>query len=275
MIKDVFELKKDNIFCKMLKYSWNVNYDDFSHMCPFFWLSIITVIILPVIVFIKIEIFLFVNIVKVLFKLIEWIAKIDSKYTEKVHKRTIERIKSDPEYVKKLIKKWKYSSYNIPGYIKHADVDNDINKIMSGEYKKYSEQKKKKELTNKEKINLIVKYALPIGRVILYIIGIIIIILGLYIIYTFIDFLIHFHYRPIDWEIVLKVLKYIGVSISLLAAIALIVFILRFLFNMVDLYIPNINIFKPFKWLWKGLCTIVQMIIQLYHNSCPAIKWKD
>lgn len=48
MFKDVFILKKTSFHAKIMKYIWNLNYYDFSHMCPYFWLSVFnTLIIVP------------------------------------------------------------------------------------------------------------------------------------------------------------------------------------------------------------------------------------
>jgi hypothetical protein len=45
MIKDVFTLSKNSYHVKMMKYIWNLNYYDFSHMCPYWWLSVVNHII--------------------------------------------------------------------------------------------------------------------------------------------------------------------------------------------------------------------------------------
>lgn len=53
MIKDVFKLRKNAWHAKLMKYTWNLNFYDFSHMCPYFWLTIFNVIIFPLILFVK------------------------------------------------------------------------------------------------------------------------------------------------------------------------------------------------------------------------------
>jgi len=48
MFKDVFVLKKNSYHVKMMKYIWNLEYHDFSHMCPYWWLSVFNhIIFLP------------------------------------------------------------------------------------------------------------------------------------------------------------------------------------------------------------------------------------
>lgn len=53
MFVESFKLKKGAWHVRLMKYTWNLNYYDFSHICPYFWLSIFNVIIAPVFVPIK------------------------------------------------------------------------------------------------------------------------------------------------------------------------------------------------------------------------------
>lgn len=49
MFKDIFELKKNSYHSRMMKYIWNLNYYDFSHMCPYWWLSVFNhIIFIPI-----------------------------------------------------------------------------------------------------------------------------------------------------------------------------------------------------------------------------------
>jgi len=50
MIKDVFVLKKNSWHTKLMKRIWGWDYYDFSNMCPYFWLTIVNVIISPFII---------------------------------------------------------------------------------------------------------------------------------------------------------------------------------------------------------------------------------
>ena len=47
MIKDVFILKKNAWYIKMIGYMWDLQYRDFSHMCPLFWLCVFSVLVSP------------------------------------------------------------------------------------------------------------------------------------------------------------------------------------------------------------------------------------
>ena len=46
MIKDVFILKKNSFHVRVMKYIWNLDYHDFSHMCPYWWLSVFNFIVI-------------------------------------------------------------------------------------------------------------------------------------------------------------------------------------------------------------------------------------
>lgn len=49
MFKDVFVLKKTSWHVKMMKYIWNLNYYDFSHMCPYWWLTVFNhIVFIPI-----------------------------------------------------------------------------------------------------------------------------------------------------------------------------------------------------------------------------------
>lgn len=45
MFKDVFVLKKTSWHVRMMKYIWGLDYKDFSHMCPYWWLSVFNFLI--------------------------------------------------------------------------------------------------------------------------------------------------------------------------------------------------------------------------------------
>lgn len=48
MFKDVFVLRKNAWHSRLMHYIWGLRYHDFSHICPYFWLSIFNVIISPI-----------------------------------------------------------------------------------------------------------------------------------------------------------------------------------------------------------------------------------
>lgn len=45
MFKDVFVLKKTSWHVRMMKYIWGLDYKDFTHMCPYWWLSVFNFVI--------------------------------------------------------------------------------------------------------------------------------------------------------------------------------------------------------------------------------------
>lgn len=49
MIKDVFKFKKNAWHAKLMKRVWGYDPEDFRNMCPYFWLSVVNVVCLPLI----------------------------------------------------------------------------------------------------------------------------------------------------------------------------------------------------------------------------------
>ena len=45
MFKDVFVLKRSSWHARLMKYVWNFKLEDFTHMCPYFWLSVFNCLI--------------------------------------------------------------------------------------------------------------------------------------------------------------------------------------------------------------------------------------
>lgn len=53
MFSDVFTLHKRSWHSRLMKYTWNIDCEDFTHLCPYFWLSIFNVIISPIVLPLK------------------------------------------------------------------------------------------------------------------------------------------------------------------------------------------------------------------------------
>lgn len=85
MFKDVFVLSKNSWHLKLMKYMWGFTHKDFSHICPYFWLSIFNVIISPIFLPVK---FIIWNILPFIFKyivlVIKWIMKQIIKFIEHI-----------------------------------------------------------------------------------------------------------------------------------------------------------------------------------------------
>lgn len=64
MIKDVFKFKKKSWHARLMKFVWGYDPKDFRNMCPYFWLSVVNVICLPLLLVIMVFILLGKGIVK-------------------------------------------------------------------------------------------------------------------------------------------------------------------------------------------------------------------
>lgn len=102
IIKDVFVLKKESYHCKMMNYIWGFKPTDFSHMCPYFWLTIANHIII-----------LFVFPIKSLVKGVSWLGdKVDTLAREK-------------RYEKRQVKEMKYET-KVKQYTQRALTDENF-----------------------------------------------------------------------------------------------------------------------------------------------------
>lgn len=77
MFSEGFHFKKTAWHAKLMRYIWGFRPQDFSHMCPYFWLSIFNVIISPVFIPLKfiIKIVIYKTIFKGIFYTFKWIFK--------------------------------------------------------------------------------------------------------------------------------------------------------------------------------------------------------
>jgi hypothetical protein len=58
MIKDVFKLKKSGWHAKYMKWIWGYTPQDFPNMCPYFWLTVLNVVGAPIIVSMKLVLYI-------------------------------------------------------------------------------------------------------------------------------------------------------------------------------------------------------------------------
>lgn len=137
MFKDVFVLKKNSYNVRLMKYIWNWDHRDFSHMCPYFWLSLFNHIAI-----------LFVFPIRILIKALKAIGRTidlaNDTYLEYSREKERERLKrmairaeQDPSYLFKISKKMVdklLSRSNFTSYEKYELV-----------YESYYDAKREKE----------------------------------------------------------------------------------------------------------------------------------
>ena len=154
MIKDVFVLSKKAYHCKMMKYIWNLNYFDFSHMCPYFWLTIFNHFIFPVVFLIKESI---KGVAKFAEFLADWAATLENKkiqnYIDKIahnDENFIEELTNNSYLRKKL--KSVISDYNHYDYKVRNILYDALSKTGNVLYEKKRAEELEKDKKRYEKI---------------------------------------------------------------------------------------------------------------------------
>ena len=77
MFSEGFHFKKTAWHARLMRYIWGFRPQDFSHMCPYFWLSVLNFFISPVVLPIKftIQVILFKGVFKGIFLFFKWLFK--------------------------------------------------------------------------------------------------------------------------------------------------------------------------------------------------------
>lgn len=297
MFIDSFTLNKNAWYSKLMKYIWKLYPQDFTHICPFFWLTLLNILIFPFV-------FLFKTILgTILYKIADLIEKRIEKIREqnaKELKEMLNLIKQKPELQEEYSKK--YAIYEDSGFsykrlkcfskldrkiIESIYYDNKYDnyidiKILNKYYKAYTNNKVvKPKLTinpNKELINKLNKIAKPIGQLLLLVLfSILLFIIGLYL-YKFIVFLSNLNFT-FNYKKFIHVLKVIGIIIlGIVATIAIVYYLEKLIKDTKFLcYLVKFLsiVAKPFIWIGIGLWKIGIVIFQMLKSNCPAIKWEN
>lgn len=301
-MQDVFKLKKSGWYVKLVKQIWNVDWEDFSHLCPLFWLALVSV-----------PIWIIYQILRPLIMFGRFILKkfADSLYKENM-KRTLKKkaitlriindIKEKPDLMRELARKryeyqyedgctvkgWEdiYYFLDLKGRIA---LDNMVIKIHEERYAIFKEKEllkwrrqkmeEKARTARKATINNIVRWAKPIGKGILWILAAA---SGLVVIY-FLYFL---------GLLISKISAQTWGLLGLVVLGGLLLFLIIYLLSRITL--PEISIscktyrkvttlfdgfykyiIYPFIWLFGGIVKIFVAFFNVIRNNCPAIEWTD
>jgi len=283
MIKDVFVLSKNAWHSKLMKYIWNLNYRDFSHMCPYFWLSVFNVIAFVPVFIGK----------SVIGKIFTYSRSRFGDYLEKKEKQWaldyIEKLKNDPKELVKL-SRLSTKKYNDILYYRNLNFSSlgsnfwkelyrlrdSYNDELSEKYEIKSYRKEEKSLTNKERINKLLKVVKPISKAILYIIsaaglfGV-----GMLLMYLFI---LLAGIPGSDWLNFATVIGYCIVAIICFLLLCGGIYLIK---EHINENIKNgfvtffSTIAQSIGWLVKKIIGAVSFLVMMLKDSCPAINWKD
>lgn len=292
MFIDQFKLKKKSVFTRMMYYIWKLKPKDFTHICPFFWISILNLfLILPAFI------------VNCIASGIYWVDDMLTKYFSK--KKTIryereemklEEFINSKEIQNSYIQRYALAKYtNFKGcfsgdntilYKIYASrwihsaaasefkqrVDLYLNELYNKVYE-VERLKINKENLNKLRINKVVKVAKPIGFILLIGIALLSIFYAAYGTYKLFIFL-----STVSWN---KVLPVAGIAILIIAGVIMLGLLIYYIINNIKVKIPCSvikalkKISQPFIWLFKGIYKLFLIIFQMIKSNCPAISWQD
>lgn len=255
----------------LMKYIWDLDHHSFSHICPYFWLSVFNVLII-------IPFF----IVKTIIKVFYWLSNyFDSLEQISIQKR-LNQLKQNPDYLNHIARLCDKDYHKFLQYIRY-EYDTDDYYTLYTLRDKYELEKeeleRKREKDNyenikihKEKINRILKYIKPISVLFLYILGfgtVILTSMGIYYSALYIS--------SISTQV------WLHAFYAFLVVVAGIILILG-LFKIISYFsnnscsVKNNRTFKiissPFIYIGGGIKLIFLFFIEIIKNNCPAIDWK-
>jgi ABC-type multidrug transport system fused ATPase/permease subunit len=260
-MENLYSFSKNAWHVQFFKWMWNVDpVDKYKTMCPYFWQFIGSIIILPIIILAKLFIYTGQTIA-------DNFEGYSEKQAERESKKLLIRINSAKsiEDYEKLLNSKCYSKYIYNLYLSNEISDEAYTELRDKKFKIEREADYKK--AKKQVIVDNIKYGV-IGKLILYVATSVVLSL---VIYGFI--LVAY---MITLKSFLTILFVIFLTIVGLLTIFFIVFLFVTLTENKDCsaYNPTTYLIKIFKFIWKLFMIMIDMIINLYKQSCPTITWK-
>lgn len=305
MFVDSFTLKKNSWHAKLMWLTWHLETRDFSHICPYFWLSIANVLILPLTLVIYALYYMVKYPVKWYNDMIEsfetkrreeynkWLSdemqklKTDDTYWDVVTEKLLASNSCSRKYQDLMFRHYKWQVHGeaydkfIQWRDKYFNLEHERDRIEEERRELVKQQSFQVKLNQKAKVNWLLKIVKPLTKVFLVILtGVI-----LWVIYILGKLLINW---ISTWKItvVLANLKTIGILLLLCLGVTVIVLFIRWLFLKMkhSLRIPChvtdkignffIMLLVPFVWIGGGIGLLFRIIGQMIRNNCPAIEWK-
>ncbi len=279
-----YSINRNAWHVKMMKYIWNFDPWDFSHICPYFWLSVFNIFAI-----------IFVFPVKSVANLFRWLINEIDDYCDKINERDFMKKVSEAQLhqdkfeellnlcdkrFNKFYDKLGWMSYKTPELREFREKLYLEREKFLGEklFREYEENLKKAAPSNKQEINNILKIVKPIAVGMLWIIGAIIGIFVGWLLYKFIIILILVPKHV--WMVMGTVLLIlaIGMLIGML-----IFFGIKWIFSKIPCTINGQEKAKKF-FGTIGIIIIspliaivigVMFVGDLIKNNCPAIDWKN
>lgn len=274
---DVYELSKNAWYFRLLKYIFNLDYHDFSHVCPLFWLTLSALIISPVVLPIAFVVRLIAAKVKSvkeenIKEFEEWAAIYYHDIS--VNEKSFNALKETDFWNDKTNKRMYRFVYEYLPYV-NFEMYRILDIIGLEKRAPYRKAKKDKKKRNKERINRMLRYITPIGKAILFVFAIIGVCLAGCLVIFVIDFFIHLGHK--GWVNVGLIILIIFGVLMLTLGIASIEENMgprtRAKFGKIfrEFFIV---ITTPFIGLWFLIKKCGQFITMIFSDYCPAIKFK-
>lgn len=265
----------------LMTYIWGLKYSDFSHICPYFWLSVLNLIIILPVAFVKI----------ILGKgLLGGIALFFKKlydYSVRARERKIKRkirIAKDPKRRPELfnmcyknffalMRDIKYIDFAL--YIELVDKRNAILQAQLDDEERRKKAQIEAAIKRKAFINRVLWWTKPImiGLVWLFVA------LGVstigYMAFKLIMFFVHLKYPPVDWKLLSGIVEILALAVLV---IWLIVRFFIWLSNNVTCKVAPpwaSAVGRGIMWVLTGIGTIISMAVAMAQNNCPGIDWEE
>lgn len=259
-----FTLSKDSWHAKLMKFMWKIDHTDFTHVCPYFWLSVLNVI--TVVCFWPL-ILIWLGISWLFNKLVDSdVLPSHSKTWDKL-KAYAATLPGNPDEWPKVAR-MKQGKYDAIMWALFCENHTETHLAIEELRKQYQLEGLIKSNSNKRRINFFMKYIQPAVQGLLYLVvagAIVVAVVGLW------NAIRSLFLKGILGEFLLM----LGLTVL---GVAIVFGIIWFLVKITDRNFKG-NAFtrtasKPFRWIWRGLSLIGEVIASIYRDNCPPINWK-
>ena len=295
---------------KMMTFIWGYEHSDFSHMCPYFWLSFFNLIVIIPFTLLKIPF-------KAVLYSVCWISEKIEASEEAAYLLLVRESIEKPEtfvekfskecdkHYRKFLCKFNYADWaaaqDLPINYDTATAFNELwlkierrrlDYLSNLAYKPTAVEKLKQlkpSITNKQRISKIVNFITPIMRGIVYIASFVFVCFVLYWIYLGIVYALSQHYK-IRWDIILTIIGAIIVAILGTGIVILIIHLIQkfcikpgtrywWSDNVIDpiadalIFVIKCVVFIP-KKIIAGFKLVWNFVYSTYKDECPPIDWK-
>jgi hypothetical protein len=270
---DVYELNPHAWYFKLLNYTLGLEYTNFAYVCPLFWLTLLVVLVSPVLL----PAAFLVRLVRGIYNRVreqdrtEFLAWADLYYHD---------ISTNPTSLAALkkIDYWNKKNRQIYRFIYqylHAKDWKLWRELVDEGWIHTNAEEEEKKRKKKDLINTLVKYAKPVGYILMtvfFTLGAATIIYLLYLLGVYL-----FNMKSGEWLLVMWIL--LGI-IGLFIGIFLVDLISERLPDRTKERLGDIGsailrvILWPFAWLLRQIGKFFSFLAQMVSDYCPAIRYK-